>query len=275
MSQTAGEDKQMSFLDHLEELRWTLVRSVIAIVVVAILAFSFKNILFDLIIFGPKSVDFPTYLFFCRISHWLGLDDSLCLTEMPFTVQNISMAGQFTTHIVSSLIAGLVVAFPYVVWEFWRFLKPGLRPTEQKAARGMVFFSSMLFLMGVSFGYYVIAPLSVQFLGGYKISESVENQIQLLSYISTVTTATLSAGLVFQLPILIYFLARIGIVTPEILRKYRRHALVAVLVLSAVITPPDITSQILVAIPIMVLYEVSILIAKRVVKRMSANNRNL
>jgi sec-independent protein translocase protein TatC len=275
MSQTAGEDKQMSFLDHLEELRWTLVRSVIAIVVVAILAFSFKNILFDLIIFGPKSVDFPTYLFFCRISHWLGLDDSLCLTEMPFTVQNISMAGQFTTHIVSSLIAGLVVAFPYVVWEFWRFLKPGLRPAEQKAARGMVFFSSMLFLMGVSFGYYVIAPLSVQFLGGYKISESVENQIQLLSYISTVTTATLSAGLVFQLPILIYFLARIGIVTPEILRKYRRHALVAVLVLSAVITPPDITSQILVAVPIMVLYEVSILIAKRVVKRMSANNRNL
>lgn len=271
MSQTTGEDKQMSFLDHLEELRWTLVRSVIAILLVAILAFSFKNILFDVIIFGPKTVDFPTYLFFCKISVWLGLDDSLCLTEMPFSVQNISMAGQFTTHIVSSLVAGLVVAFPYVVWEFWRFLKPGLRVSEQKAARGMVFFSSMLFLLGVAFGYYVIAPLSVQFLGGYKISESVENQIQLLSYISTVTTATLSAGLVFQLPILIYFLARIGIVTPQLLKKYRRHALVAVLVLSAIITPPDITSQILVAIPIMILYEVSIVIAKRVVKNMSAN----
>jgi len=272
MSETESEEKQMSFLDHLEELRWTLVRSVIAILVVAVVAFIGKHILFDVIIFGPRYVDFPTYRFFCYVSHLLGMNDSLCMEEMPFSIQNITMAGQFTTHIVSSIVAGLVLAFPYVVWEFWRFLKPGLRPAEQKAARGMVFYSSFLFILGVLFGYYVLAPLSVQFLGGYQISETIQNQIQLTSYISTITTVTLAAGIVFQLPILIYFLARIGIVTPLLLKKYRKHALVGVLVLSAIITPPDITSQILVSIPIMILYEVSIHIAARVVKRMSVKN---
>lgn len=265
-TQGAGE---MSFLDHLEELRWRLVRSVVAILLFAIVAFASKRILFDVIIFGPRDPDFLTYRFFCKVSHWIGLDDSFCLSEMPFTLQNIAMSGQFTTHLITSAVAGLILAFPYVIWEFWRFLKPGLHEREQKAARGMVFYSSVLFISGVLFGYFLIAPLSIQFLGGYQISESVANQIHLSSYISTITMVTLSAGLIFQLPILIYFLARMGLVTPQMLREYRRHAVVGVLILSAIITPPDITSQILVTVPIMFLYELSIIIAKRVVKRMS------
>lgn len=267
-----GEGAEMSFLDHLEELRWRLIRSAAAILVFAIVAFSFKRILFDVVIFGPRSADFPTYRFFCAVSHWLGLDDSLCLSEMPFTLQNIAMSGQFTTHLITSFVAGLVLAFPYIIWEMWRFLKPGLKQQEREAARGMVFYSSLLFMSGVLFGYYLIAPLSVQFLGGYQISPTVANQIHLSSYISTVTSVTLAAGVVFQLPILIYFLTRMGLVTPAILKSYRRHAIVGVLILSAIITPPDITSQILVSLPIMLLYEISIAISRRVVKRMSVKS---
>jgi len=271
MAEEKDDAAEMSFLDHLEELRWRLIRSAGAILLFAIVAFSFKRILFDVVIFGPRNINFPTYRFFCKVSHWMGLDDSFCLTEMPFTLQNIAMSGQFTTHLITSVVAGLVLAFPYVIWELWRFLKPGLKQEERHAARGMVFYSSLLFMSGVLFGYFLLAPLSVQFLGGYKISPTVENQIQLSSYISTVTSVTLAAGLVFQLPILIYFLTRMGLVTPQILKQYRRHALVGVLLLSAVITPPDITSQVLVTLPIMLLYEISIVISKRVVKRMSVN----
>lgn len=271
MAEELDDEREMSFLDHLEELRWRLIRSVAAILLFAIVAFSFKGILFDVVIFGPRSPQFLTYRFFCKISHLLGMDDSFCLQEMPFTLQNIAMSGQFTTHIITSVIAGIILAFPYVIWELWRFLKPGLRPDERNAARGMVFYSSVLFSSGVLFGYFLLAPLSVQFLGGYQISETVANQIHLSSYISTVTSVTLAAGLIFQLPILIYFLTRMGLVTPAILRQYRKHAIVGVLLLSAIITPPDVTSQILVTIPIMFLYELSIVISKRVVKRMSVS----
>lgn len=270
MTEDLQDEKEMSFLDHLEELRWRLIRSAAAILLGAVVAFIFKGILFDVIIFGPRDPNFPTYRFFCKASHWMGLDDSFCLSEMPFTLQNIAMSGQFTTHIVSSVIAGLILAFPYVIWELWRFLKPGLKSDERSAARGMVFYSSVLFASGVLFGYYLLAPLSVQFLGGYKISQTVANQIHLNSYISTVTSVTLAAGIIFQLPILIYFLTRMGLVTPQLLRQYRKHAVVGVLILSAIITPPDITSQVLVTLPIMLLYELSIVISKRVVKRMSA-----
>lgn len=270
MAEEIHDEKEMSFLDHLEELRWRLIRSFIAIFIGGAVAFVFKGILFDDIIFGPRDPQFLTYRFFCKASHWLGMDDSLCLSEMPFSLQNIAMSGQFTTHILSAAIAGFILAFPYVIWEFWMFLKPGLKPSERTAARGMVFYSSILFGAGVLFGYYLIAPLSVQFLGGYQISESVANQIQLSSYISTITSVTLAAGLIFQLPILVYFLTRMGLVTPQLLRQYRRHAIVGVLVLSAIITPPDITSQVLVTLPIMFLYELSIVISKRVLKRMSA-----
>ncbi len=257
----------MSFLQHLEALRWHLVRSVIAIVGFAIVAFVFKYILFDIIIFGPKSPDFFTYRAFCSLSQKVGVKEIFCMDEFPFDILNTKMAGQFSTHIWVSLIAGFILAFPYVLWEVWRFIKPGLHENERSNSRGVIFFASVLFLSGVLFGYYLIAPLSVQFLGGYRVSAEVTNFIELNSYIATVSTVTLASGLIFELPILVYFFAKIGLLTPEWMKKYRRHSFVMILILSAIITPPDISSQILVCLPIVFLYEISIKICKRVVKR--------
>lgn len=256
---------QMSFLQHLEEMRWRLIKSFIAILVFAILAFIFKGIIFDTIILAPKNGNFITYRAMCAISQWAGFE-GFCITS-DFELQNINMAGQFTSHIVVSIIAGFIIAFPYVFYQVWAFIKPGLRDSERKMARGVVFFTTLLFISGILFGYFLIAPLSVQFLGGYKVSSQVHNIIALNSFITTVTSTTLASGIVFQLPIVIYFLAKIGLITPQILRKYRKHSIVGVLIVAAIITPPDITSQILVAIPLVILYEVGIYIARVVGKK--------
>ena len=262
-----GEKKEeMSFLNHLEIFRWHLIRSALAILFFAMIAFIFKEIVFDVILLGPQKPDFPTYKVLCSISNFLGLNDSLCMKVSPFSLQNISMSGQFSAHITTSIFAGFIVAFPYVFWELWRFISPALYDAETKIARGVVFFSSVLFLFGILFGYYVIAPLSVNFLGAYKIDPTVVNNIHISSYISTVTTVCLANGIIFELPILVYFLTKIGLLTPEFMRMYRKHAMVVTLILSAIITPPDITSQILVAFPLMILYELSIKISVRVIK---------
>ncbi len=259
-------ENEMSFLDHLEVFRWHLIRSAIAIMFFAAIAFVFKEIVFDVILLGPKKPDFPTYRALCGISKFLGLGDALCMEDSPFTLMNISMSGQFSTHITTSLFAGFIAAFPYVFWELWRFIRPALHTNETKMARGIVFFSSMLFMLGVLFGYYVIAPLSVNFLGSYQVSSTVANQISLTSFISTVTTVSLANGIIFELPILVYFLTKIGLLTPEFMRIYRKHAMVVTLILSAIITPPDITSQILVSFPLIILYELSIKISAKVIK---------
>ncbi len=259
------DDKEMSFLDHLEIFRWHLIRSAIAILSFAIIAFIFKDIVFDVILLGPKYTDFPTYKALCAISQYLGLEDAFCLRESPFSLMNISMSGQFSTHITTSIFAGFIVAFPYVFWEFWRFISPALHANETKMARGVVFFSSVLFLFGVLFGYYVITPLSVNFLGSYQVSNTVANQISLTSFVSTVTTVSFATGIIFELPILVYFLTKIGLLTPEFMRVYRKHAIVAILILAAIITPPDVTSQILVLLPLIVLYEISIRISVKVI----------
>lgn len=264
----------MSFLEHLEELRWHLVRSAAAILFFSILAFIFKDIVFDGILLAPKNPDFPTYRFFCYLSKQLGMGEAFCFEQMPFTLMNITMAGQFSAHITTAFVVGLVVAFPYVFWEIWRFVVPALHEKETKVAKGIVFFTSLLFVLGVLFGYYVVAPLSVQFLGSYQVSDSVANQISLTSFISTITTVTLANGLVFELPILVYFLAKIGLITPEFMRTYRKHAVVVILIIAAIITPPDVTSQILVSIPLMLLYELSIFIARRVLKKQANQNDN-
>ncbi len=260
------DSNEMSFLEHLEELRWKIIKSILAIIGCAIVAFIFKDFIFDAVILAPKNPDFLTYRAFCKISMQLGLDDTFCL-KRSFQLQNIEMSGQFTSHILVSIVTGLVVSFPYVFFQIWSFVQPGLKEKERNTARGVVFFTSLLFISGVLFGYFLIAPLSVQFLGNYRVSEQVENIITLSSFVSTVTTTTLAGGLVFQLPIVVYFLAKIGLVTPAILRTYRKHAIVGVLILSAIITPPDITSQILVTLPLAVLYEISIHIARAVVKK--------
>ena len=264
--QTANPEKEMSFLDHLEELRWHLIRSTMAVVILATVAFVFKEFIFDVIIFGPKKAEFPTYRLLCRSAQMIGLD-SFCFTELPFRVQSRTMAGQFSAHIWTSITAGFILAFPYVLYEFWKFVSPGLHQNERKTARGFILIASFLFFVGVLFGYYVVTPLSMNFLGSYQVSEQVFNDFDLSSYIGLVRACALSSGLIFELPIVIYFLTKIGIVTPQILRKYRKFALVGVLILSAIITPPDIASQIIVAIPVIILYEISILISGRVIKR--------
>ena len=263
------EEGEMSFLQHLEVLRWHLVRSVSAIFIVSIVAFFAKDFLFDTLLLGPKRGDFWTYQMACKYL------DLLCFDEMPFDLINISMSGQFSTHIVVSIIAGFVVAFPYVVFEIWRFVKPGLHSNERKYANGMVIYVSFLFILGVLFGYYFIAPLSVNFLGTYQVSETIRNQIDLNSYFSTVATLVLASGVVFELPILIYFLTKIGLVTPASLRQYRKHAVVGILILAAVITPPDVSSQILVFIPLMLLYEISIGVSALVLRNEAKANTDI
>ena len=265
----AAEEKDLTFIGHLEELRWRIVRAAIAIVVGAIAAFSAKGFIFDKVILAPKSETFITYRALCTKGNYVGLGDTFCLADYTLQIQNINMAGQFTTHIVVSLIAGLIISFPYVFYQIWKFISPGLNEREIKMSRGVVFFTSLLFMIGVLFGYFVIAPLSIQFLATYSISDTVANQITLSSFISTITSVTLANGLVFQLPVVVYFLAKLGLVTPALLKQYRKHAVVVVLILSAIITPPDVWSQILVTIPLMFLYEISILVAKRISKKSS------
>jgi len=258
--------KEMSFLDHLEELRWHIIRSTIAVVIVATLAFIAKDFIFDVILFGPKSSDFPTYKLLCKAARLIGME-SFCFDELPFRIQSRTMSGQFSAHIWTSITAGIVIAFPYIIYEFWKFISPGLMSNERKTSKGFIFIASFLFFVGVLFGYYVITPLSINFLGSYRVSKEVFNDFDLSSYISLVRASVLASGLIFELPIVIYFLTKIGLVTPEILRKYRKFALVIVLIISAVITPPDIASQVIVAVPVVILYEISIYISKAVLRK--------
>lgn len=263
------EENSMSFLEHLEELRWHLMRSVIAIMVFAIVAFIFYDFIFNVLILAPKNPDFFTNRMFAKFSDFIGIE-ALKINTSPFQVININMAGQFATHISVSLVVGIIASFPYIFYEFWSFLKPALYDNEKKHARGSIFYTTFLFALGVLFGYYLITPLSVHFLGSYSVSEQVMNQINLKSYISSITSIVLAAGVIFELPVLIFFLSKVGLVTPEFLRKYRKHSVVLILILSAIITPPDIFSQILVCFPLMLLYEIGIRISKRVQKSQQA-----
>lgn len=253
----------MSFLEHLEALRWHVVRSAVVIVVVGIAAFLNKEIIFDGIILAPKNPDFLTYRILCDLSERYGLD--MCLRDVKFEVINLSISGQFTTHMWIALMTGFVIGFPYLVWELWRFVRPALSEREIRYSRGIVFFTSMLFLAGLSFGYFIITPLSINFLGNYQVSAEIANAISMDSYINTVTVLSLSTGLVFELPMVVYFLSKLGMITPAFMRKYRRHAMVVNLIIAALITPsPDITSQLLVAIPLFILYELSIYVSAAV-----------
>lgn len=258
----------MTFLEHLEELRWTLMRSAIAIAVGMICAFMAKDFVFDRIILAPKNGDFITYRAFCALGRAIGMGDGLCTGDMVFTLQNISMSGQFFTHLMVSFVVGFIIAFPYVLWEVWRFVAPGLHASEKGSMRGMVAFATVLFLLGVAFGYYMLAPLSIQFFGSYQVSASVENTVALDSYIAMVTSVTLWTGVIFELPLVILFLTKAGIVGPQVLRTYRKHAFVGILIIAAILTPPDVVSQLIVSMPLMLLYEVSILMSARMQRRM-------
>jgi sec-independent protein translocase protein TatC len=266
-AKTKKNPDEMSFLDHLEDLRWHLLRATLAILIGGAIAFGMKSFIFDVIIFGPKRADFFTYDLLCTISEYLGLQESFCFKELPFRIQSRTMAGQFSAHIWTSITAGFIISFPYVIYQFWAFIAPGLQSNEKKSARGFIFVTSFLFFLGVLFGYYVITPLSVNFLGSYTVSTEVFNDFDLSSYIGLVRASVLASGLIFELPVIMYFLTKVGLVTPEFLRKNRKYSLVFILIISALITPPDIASQVIVAIPVLVLYEVSILISKLVLRK--------
>ena len=259
----SNPSRDMSFLDHLEELRWHIIRSTISVLLVAIVAFLAKDIIFDQIIFGPKKGDFISYQVFCSISQSFG-GDAFCFDELPFRVQSRTVSGQFSAHLWTSILAGFILAFPYVVYEFWKFISPGLYKKEKEGARGFIFISSTLFFIGVLFGYYLIVPLSINFLGNYQVSPLVANNINLSSYISIVSSITLSCGIIFQLPILVYFLSKFGIISSLFMKKYRSHFIIISLIFASIITPPDISSQILVTIPLLFLYEISIIVSKYV-----------
>lgn len=252
-------DGEMGFLDHLEELRWHVIRAAIAIVLFAIIALVYQEWIFKHIIFAPKNADFPTYTFFC----WLS--ERTCFTPPELTLITRELGEQFFIGITVSLYLGFILSFPYVFYEFWKFIKPGLHDTEKNVAQGLVVITSLLFTLGVLFGYYVIAPFAITWLGGYTVGVDAINSPTLASYVNYLTMFTLPTGLAFELPIVVYFLAKTGIVGPNILKKYRRHALLIIVIVSAVITPPDAMTQILVSIPVYVLYEISIVIAARVI----------
>jgi len=258
---------EMSFLDHLEELRWHLIRSTLAVVIIGIVAFTMSGFIFDSVIFTLTKMDFPTYKFFCKVATFIGFESDFCAEELPFTIQNRTMGGQFSADIWTSIWAGFIISFPYVLWEMWKFISPGLHENERKNSRGFILVASLLFFTGVLFGYYVVAPLSIHFLGTYRVSDLVTNEIDISSYISALRTSVIACGILFELPIIIFFLTKVGLITPEIMKKYRKIALVIVLILSAVITPPDVTSQIIVAIPVVILYQISIYISKLALKR--------
>jgi sec-independent protein translocase protein TatC len=270
---TGGKDGEMTFLQHLEELRWHIIRSIVAIVVGAIVAFIFKNVIFDTILLAPKNPDFITNRLLCRLSDLVNMP-VLCINQKPLQLISIKLSGQFTTHINIAIVSGIILAFPYIFWEFWSFFRPALYEKERRHARGAVSTASLLFMAGILFGYFIIAPLSINFLSSYRVSETVLNQININSYIGSLTSVVLAAGITFELPIVVFFLSRIGVLTPEFMRKYRKHAIVVILIIAAIITPPDIFSQILVTIPLVLLYELSIFISVRVYKKREEDGSN-
>lgn len=255
----------MSFLEHLEELRRRLVRAVLGVIAGVIVIVVYHDFVVNEVIMGPRKADFITYRAFCDWSHKMGLEDQLCLDAPRLSLQSTTMSGNMNADILVCLVGGLILAFPFVFWQLWSFIKPGLKEREIKAVRGMVFFVSILFFSGVFFGYFLLAPLSIQFLGNYQFAD-VENNATILSYLKLTTSLVFGTGLIFQLPVLVYFLAKIGLVSSSFLKKYRKHAFVVNLIVAAILTPPDVTSQLLVALPIFLLYELSIYVAARVEK---------
>ncbi|MGE5423719.1 MAG: twin-arginine translocase subunit TatC [Syntrophothermus sp.] len=259
-----AEEDEMTFWDHLEELRGVLIRSAVAVVVLSIVAFSFKHILFDYVVLGPGREDFITYRVLCHLGKMISVD-SFCFDVHTLKFINITLAGQFVSHMTIALIAGIIMASPFIVYQFWRFIRPALTDQEKNRSKGVVFIISSLFITGVLFSYFLVVPLMVNFLGNYQVSEMVPNQVTLSSFTSAVTSMCLIMGVMFEFPVVLVFLTKIGIVTPKVMKKYRKHTFVAILLISGLITPsPDVFSQMVVTIPLYVLYEISLGIASRV-----------
>lgn len=260
------ERGEMSFFDHVAELRSHILRSALAIGIIGILCFINIDFIFGTLIFGPRNADFPTYRALCSFSHWAGAGETMCFTPPPFKLITRQFGEVLMQHLYVSFWLGVIGAFPFIFWEFWKFIRPGLHDHEQRAVRGIVAICTLLFLAGVSFGYFVIAPFSISFLAGYTL-EGVEVAPTLDSYVTYMTMFTLPTGLIFEMPVMAYFLAKIGLLGTAFMRSHRRHAAVVILILAAIITPPDVVSQTMVSIPLFGLYEASILVVARVQKK--------
>lgn len=256
----------MSFIDHLEALRGHLFRSIIAIVLGGIVVGIYNDFFIKKVLMGPTHSDFPTYAWLCKTGQSLGLGTKLCMDEIGVKMQSTSVSGQFSMFFTVLIIGGIILAFPYIFYEFWRFIKPALTKKELSKTRGVIFFVSLLFFSGVLFGYFVIAPYTVNFFANFQLDETIVNQWTISSYIDTLIPLILGTGLAFQLPLVMFFLSKIGIVTPVYLRKMRKYAIVIIVIVAGIITPPDIISQIIVSLPLLILYEVSILLSSRVAK---------
>jgi sec-independent protein translocase protein TatC len=264
---------EMSFLQHLEELRWHLVRSAVVVIVIAIVAFCFNDFVFDTVIFGPLRNDFISYRALCSLGHRLGAGAVMCMEVRKAHLQTLSAAEQFFNHMWISFLCGLILGFPFVLWEFWKFVRPALKNQEVGPVKIFVVIASILFMTGICFGYFLLFPMSYNFLVNYQVSSSgiVQTQNTFDDYISLISTMTLVSGIIFEMPVLVYFLTRMTLLTPEFMRKYRKHAVVIILIAAAVITPsPDVTSQMVVAVPMYLLYEVSVFVSSYVVKKQNA-----
>ncbi len=268
---------EMGFLDHIEALRWHIVRSVVVIVIAAIAVFIKIEWIFDRIILGPAHNDFVSYKWFCALGKFFHYD-SFCLSDIKMEFQNTAVTGQFMMGMSSSMMIGFIIAFPYVLWELWRFIKPALKANEVKAARGIVFWCSLLFFSGVMFAYFIIAPYTINFFGNYQLSPKFKNVITIDNYYDTMSNLTLALGLVFELPMIVYFLSRIGILTPNFMREKRKYAVLILFLLSEIITPPDLFSCLLVFFPLYTLFEISVFISGRAMtsrlKKQAAENNN-
>ena len=268
-----SEEKEMTFLDHLEELRWHVIRALLAVIILTITAFIFIKEIFEYIVFAPAKIDFPTFKYMCELGKLTGTEATLCVSELPFMVQSRNMTGQFMMSITASFVIGLIVAFPYVVWELWRFIRPGLEIKERKFSNGAVVAVSFLFIVGILFGYFLLCPITIWFLSTYSISPLIKNEFDITSYVSTTSSLVLGCGILFQFPVVIYFLSKVGIVTPQLMRKYRRHSIVGIIVLGAIITPSaDPFSLTVISLPLYLLFEIGILTSAIVVRRKQKEN---
>ncbi len=273
-NKNTAQGAEMSFLQHLEELRWHLVRSAIVVVVFAITAFCLNDFIFDTVIFGPLRQSFVTYEVMCKLGHKIGAGDVMCLTVKNQTLQTLSASEQFFNHMWISFLCGLIIGFPFILWEIWKFIRPALKDKEMGPVKIFVVIASILFLIGIFFGYFLLFPMSYNFLVNYQVSSSgiVQTQNTFDDYISLISTMTLVSGIIFEMPILVYFLTRMTLLTPSFMRKYRKHAVVVILIAAAVITPsPDVTSQMLVAVPMYLLYEVSVFVSAWTIKKYKLN----
>ena len=256
------EQGNMPFLNHLEELRWRLVRAAVAILIVGIVIWFYQETIINLVFLSMAKKDFITFRLMCQAF-------GVCINDIPIKFQSMTVSGQFSYALMLSFLGGIVVTFPYLFYQIWAFVKPGLKFKEKNLARGIVFYVSLLFFLGILFGYYIVAPLSIQFFGSYQMSSKIENIFTVNSYMSTILSTVFYCGLFFLLPVVTYLLTKIGLFDSAFLRKYRKHAIVIILILAAIITPPDVISQVIVSIPIFILYEIGIVVSKRVEKQKS------